>query len=231
MESRQSFESNKILGGVGALLAGIGSLVLFSGSVGIVGIVGVVLLLISLRGLAEDFEEPAIFRNAITGFVFGVIGILFAVAVFQAFAFLSGFIFVHPVMGAVGLVGAIIAWIVMFVFLLLAGLFFKHVFDVLANRSGEGLLNTGALILLLGSVLTIVFVGFFLLFVSWIIIAVGLFQLRPPMQPTQAYSPPPKPSTSDSASTVTVKYCPHCGAENKPDGTFCTHCGRRMNPT
>ncbi|MCW4009140.1 MAG: DUF996 domain-containing protein [Candidatus Bathyarchaeota archaeon] len=226
----RNFESNRTLGGVGALLSGIGSLVLFSGSVGIVGIVGMILVLLSLRGLAEDFKEPAISRTATSGFIFGITGILIAVMVFQAFAFLSGFIFVHPVMGALGSVMVIGAWFLMFIFLLIAALFFRRAFRLLASKSREGLLRTGGLLLLFGGALTIVFAGFFLLFVGWILTAIGLFQLKPPMQPEQVYTSP-HTSTYDVSASGTANLCPHCGAENTLDGTFCTHCGRRLNST
>ena len=106
-DSTRNFESNRILGGVGALLTAIGSLVLFQGTIGIVGLVGIVLLLISMRGLADDFKDNAIFRHSLVGFIFGLIGTLIAVAVFAAFAFLGGFIFTHPIIGAFGILGAI----------------------------------------------------------------------------------------------------------------------------
>jgi uncharacterized membrane protein len=228
-ESTRNFESNKILGGVGALLTAIGSLVLFSGTVGIVGIVGIILVLISMRGLAEDFKDYSIYRNAFHGFIFGVIGIIIAIAVFAAFSFFSGFIFAHPIVGVLGILGAIVGWGLMFVFFLVSGIFYKIGFNVLASKSREGTLRTGSLLLLIGSILTIVFVGFFLLFVAWILIAVGLFSLKSTIQPAQAYTAPQMPPTSAASASEQVKYCPHCGAENKLEGTFCTHCGRRLN--
>jgi hypothetical protein len=54
-ESSRNFESNKMLGGVGAILTAIGSFVPFTGSIGIVAIVGIILMLISIKGLSEDF--------------------------------------------------------------------------------------------------------------------------------------------------------------------------------
>ncbi len=230
-ESTRNFESNRILGGVGALLTAIGSLVLFSGPVGIVGIVGIILVLISMRGLADDFKDPTIYRSTLNAFIFGFIGILIAIGVFAAFGFLSGFIFAHPIVGAFGFLGALAGWGLMFVFILIGGVFYKHAFDSLASKSHEGLLRTGSLILLIGSILTIIFIGFFLLFVAWIVIAIGLFSLKPVTQPAQAYTPPFTPPTSPQASPGQVKYCSYCGAENKPEGTFCTHCGRRLNST
>jgi uncharacterized membrane protein len=227
-ESNRNFESNKILGGVGAILTAIGSLVLFNGSVGIVGILGLILVLISMRGLADEYKHYSIFHSALIGFILGIIGIFIAIIVFAAFAFLSGFIFVHPVIGILGIVGAVIGWGLMFLFFLLSGVFFRHAFYHLAYESRINLLRTGGLLLLIGGILTVIFVGFFLLFVGWIIIAVGLFSLQLPMQPTPAYTPP---TTARPTASGQFKYCPNCGSENRPEATFCTHCGRRINGT
>jgi uncharacterized membrane protein len=226
-DSIRNFETNKILGGVGALLTAIGSLVLFSGAVGIVGIVGIILVLISMRGLADDFKDILIFRRALTGFVFGIIGVIIAIAVLSAFGFLTGFIFAHPVVGAFGLLLAIVAWVTMYVFLILASVYFKQSFDLLAGKSNEGLLRIGGLILLIGGALTIIFVGFFLMFIGWLLIAVGLFLMRPPMQQVPpTYSAPPSPAPA--APSGNIRYCSNCGAENRIDATFCTHCGKRL---
>jgi uncharacterized membrane protein len=231
-ESNRNFESNRILAGVGSLLTAIGSLVIFRGPVGIVGIVGLILLLIALRGLAEDYKNTAFYRTALAGFTLGLIGTFIAVAVFSAFDFLSGFVFSHPIVGVFGYIIAIGGWLLMSLFFLLGGFFFKLTFNGLAYSSKEGLLRTGGLLLLIGGALTIIFVGFFILFVGWIIVTIGLFSLRPPRQPAQT-NIPPRPITPPNAGTVSgqVKYCAYCGAENKLEGTFCTHCGRRLNST
>ncbi len=228
-ESHRNFETNRILAGVGALLTAIGSLVVFSGPIGILGIVGIVLLLISLRGLSDYFRDHVIFKSAATGFIFGVVGVAIAIGVFAAFAFLTGFIFAHPVAGALGLVGVIAAWFIMYAFFIVETIFLKRSFDILASRSLISLLRTGGTILLIGGALTVVFVGFFLMFVAWIIIAAGLFSMREPVVEVQASPYSPAFSTSPESSEQ-VKHCPYCGAENRADGTFCTHCGRRLNP-
>jgi len=229
-DSTRNFESNRILGGVGALLTAIGSLVLFQGTVGIVGLVGIILLLIAMHGLADDFKDYSIFRSTVGGFIFDLIGTLLAVAVFAAFNFLHGFIFSHVIIGVFGYIFAIGGWIIMFIFFVLAAVFYRFAFYSLAAKSRVPILRTGAIVLLVGGTLTIVFVGFFLMFVAWILIAVGLFSLRLPSEytgATEARNVTPPPATG--APSDQVKYCSYCGAENSLTGTFCTHCGRRLN--
>ncbi len=229
-DTSRNFESNRILAGVGAILAAIGSLLLLRGSVGIVGIVGLILVLIAAKGIADEYKNCTIYRNSIAGFTMGLIGTVIGITEFAIFDFLRGFIFSHPIVGAFGYILAIGGWIVMFLFFLLEGIFFKQAFENLAYSSKESILRTGGLLLLIGGALTIIFAGFFVLFIGWIIVAAGLFSLRPPVQPAQTYIHPP---TSPNAGTISgqVKYCPYCGAENRPDSSFCNHCGRRLNPT
>jgi uncharacterized membrane protein len=230
-ESSRNFESNRILAGVGAILTAVGSLVVFRGPIGITAIIGLILVLIAARGLAEDYKNLAIYRNMFNGFMLGLVGTFIAVVVFAAFDFLSGFIFSHPIVGVLGYLIAIGSWIVMSLFFLIAGVFLKQAFDNLAHSSGVGILRTGGLLLLIGGILTIILVGFFLLFLGWIFIAVGLFSLRPPLQNIHSFGQIPSavPSNAGQVSDQ-LKYCSYCGAENKLEGTFCTHCGRRLNP-
>jgi uncharacterized membrane protein len=230
-DSTRNFETNKILGGVGSLLTAIGSLVLFQGGVGIVGIVGIVLLLIAMRGLSDDLKDYGIFRRAVGGFIFSLIGTLIAVAVLSTFSFLRGFFFAHLIVGSIVLVGVIVGWVVMFIFFVISGIFYRLAFYSIANKSPMPILRTGAIVLLVGSILTIVLAGFVLMFIGWLLIAVGLFSLKSPADQAQSSgvrNVTPQPTTGESSGQV--KYCPNCGAENNINGTFCTRCGKRLNP-
>ncbi len=228
-DSTRTFETNKILGGVGALLTAIGSLVLFQGTVGIIGVVGVILLLISMRGLADDFKDYGLFRRAVGGFIFSLIGTLIAIAVLSTFSFLRGFFFSHPLIGSLVLAGAIVGWIIMFILFVLSGIFYRYAFNSIVEKSQVPILRTGSIVLLVGCSLTIVLAGFVIMFIGWILISVGLFSLRLPEEQasTQARNVTPPPTSS--ASSDQVKYCPNCGAENNINGTFCTRCGKRLN--
>jgi uncharacterized membrane protein len=231
-ESSRSFESNKILGGVGAILTAIGSFIPFQSAVGIVYIIGIILVLISMKGLAEDYKEQAIFKNTLNGFIFGIIGVVIGIAAFAAViaSLFSGFLFTRPLLSAVSILLSLGALLTVFVFLVIAAIFFKRAFELLAAKSGERMFRTGGLLLLIGAALIIVFgLGFVLIFVAWILLAVGFFSMRPPSQPAVVEAPIPATASQSAAPEGTVKYCPYCGAENKLEATFCTHCGRRIN--
>jgi uncharacterized membrane protein len=230
-ETSRSFESNKILGGVGSILTAIGSFIPFSPSMGIVYIIGIILVLISMKGLSEDLKDLAIFRNAFNGFIFGIIGAVVGIASFAVIiaSIFSGFTFTRPLYSAFGILLAIGALLVVFGLLVIASVFFKRAFEILESKSGEKLFRTGGLLLLVGAVLIIIFgLGFVLLFVAWILIGVAFFSMRAQTQTVSTQPPTPVAPSMGSTPEGNVKYCSYCGAENKLEATFCTHCGRRI---
>jgi uncharacterized membrane protein len=230
-QTTHTFESNKILAGVGALLAAIGNFTPFSGPIGIVHIVGIALVLIAIRGLADDYKDPSIFKRSFNGFICSLISAAaFIAATALAIApFTRGFFTTHPLISIFAIGAGIAAWIVGAVFVIIAALNYRNAFDKLAVKSSEPLLRTGGLILLIGAALSIIFAGFFVMFVAWLILAVGFFQLRLPSAQNQNATPF-TPQTSLIGSNGQVTFCSFCGAENRLEATFCTHCGRRIEP-
>ena len=88
-----SLESNKTLGGVGAILLAIPFL----------NLVGIILVLIALKGMSEYYEEDEIFKNALYGFIFGIIGVVALIAVILMFVI--GITVVVPTSPRMGLTG------------------------------------------------------------------------------------------------------------------------------
>jgi uncharacterized membrane protein len=212
------------------LLAAIGALLLFLSFVPVIGIIGIILLLIGMKGLSEYYHDDAIYRNALRGVVFGIIGII-AVSAFSLLGFFGGLLST-PFLGALAIVGAIITAIVIlviaFVFYLLMAMNFRRAFDVIAARSGENMFRTAGNLLFWGAVLTIIFVGLIIVWIAWLILAIAFFSMRvAPAQPygQQPYMPPPTPPTAQA-----TRYCPNCGAPVDATATFCPHCGKQLPP-
>jgi len=214
-----SFVANKVLGGIGALLAAIGSLSLFSGSVGVVGIIGLILVLIAIRDLADEYRAYSMYRTALLGFFFGISGTIIAIIVFAAFDFFSIIFFAHPIVGVVGILVALVAWVIMFLFLLASGLLFRATFSILSRLSRQDMLRTGSIMLLIGSATTIIVVGFVVLFAAWLVLAIGFFTMKPPTTHIPKYTQAPFGQT---------KYCAHCGTPNRFDTEYCINCGRKL---
>jgi len=82
----------------------------------------------------------------------------------------------------------IIPLLIVFISLMVQGVFLREAFRLLSAKSGERLFDTAGTVLLIGSVLTVLLVGFMVLPIGWIIVAVAFFSLKAPAQqpPVQA---------------------------------------------
>ncbi|MDH5451224.1 MAG: DUF996 domain-containing protein, partial [Candidatus Bathyarchaeota archaeon] len=77
-----TLQSNKTLGGVGALLMVI-SPFLVSGFTLLVGLVGLILVLIAVKGLSDHYKEASIFNNSLYGVISSIVGgVVFVAALF-----------------------------------------------------------------------------------------------------------------------------------------------------
>ncbi|MEM3162155.1 MAG: DUF996 domain-containing protein [Candidatus Bathyarchaeia archaeon] len=196
-----SFENDKSLGGIGAVLVAVGSVS------PIIGIVGMVLVLIALKGLAEYYREADIFRNALYGIIMYIIGVVVA-SVISLVAIFGGILsrmasatasVIGPESIAVTFLGAfVIAVVIMFVFYLVGVLLLRKSLEMLSAKSGETLFNTAGLLLLVGAILTIILIGVIFLLVAWIIIGVAFFSLKPQPSQSALSSPPPSQPTQPS---------------------------------
>ncbi|MCL5878021.1 MAG: DUF996 domain-containing protein [Candidatus Bathyarchaeota archaeon] len=210
-------------------IAAIGALLLFLSFIPALGIIGIILLLIGMKGLSDYYRDESIYKSALKGLIFGIIGII-AVSAFSMLSFLGGLI-TTPVLGPLAIIGGIIGIIVLlvvaFIFYLLMAMNFRKAFNVLAERSGENNFRTAGTLLFWGAILTIIVVGLLLIWIAWIIAALAFFSMKlAPTQPQQQYGYAPPPPNSSTAS----RYCPSCGAPVDQTSTFCPHCGKQLPP-
>ncbi len=216
-----SLESNRTLGGVGALLIAVGSFF------PILSLVGIILVLVAMKGLAEYYNEAEIFENALYGFIFGIIGIVAFIVIFFS-VFVGGiFVFEPPYFvaapSAFAVLAFLVALLVMFIFFLVQAIFYKKSFTMLSDKTGEKMFDTAGLLLLIGAVLTIILVGVVLLFVAWILATVAFFSIRVPVTQVSAAPPPTAPVVP-----AEKRFCQYCGAENRTDAVFCQKCGKKI---
>jgi len=180
-----SLESGKNLGGIGALLLVIGTFVPF------LSIVGIILLLVGIKNLADYYGSNDIFQDSLYACIFGIIGIASIGIVLISFLFGAASIGASSGTAFFGLaVAAIIALVVAFVFYVLMAVYFRKSFDLLATKTGEGMFGTAGTLLLIGAILTIIFVGLILIFIAWILLTVAFFSIKATTAPKQ---PPPPP--------------------------------------
>jgi Na+-transporting methylmalonyl-CoA/oxaloacetate decarboxylase gamma subunit len=114
---------------------------------------------------------------------------------------------------------------VVFIFYLLAAMNLRKAFNALAEKSGEHMFETAGLLLFLGAILTIILVGFVLIFLAWVFATIAFFSIKVPSQP-YSYTPPQVVAPTMQATC----FCPNCGAPQDPNATFCSHCGKQLPP-
>jgi uncharacterized membrane protein len=201
-------------------LAGIGSILLIFP---FLSIVGIILVFFGMKGLSEDYKEPSIYQNVLWGVIFGIIAsVVFAAGIILAitvgiFAFGIGTVLI-----------GLATLVVVFVFYVMMAMYFKRAFSTLAQKTGEHSFETAGNLLWIGAILTIIFVGFFLIFIAWIFATIGFFSIKNPAQSSYSYTPPPPVASPPSTATQTARFCPNCGAPVQPNATFCPNCGKPL---
>ena len=208
-----TLQSSKTLGGVGALLMVISPFAV-SGFSLLIGLVGLILVLIAVKGLSDHYKEPSIFNNSLYGVILSIVGVV----VFVAALFVTAISFFTNVLGVelstafsdptafaniewteamildnlldhvAALVGSLV---VLFVFVVVAAIFLRKSLTAVAAKTGVNMFSTAGLLTLIGAVLTIIVVGFIILWVALILLVVAFFSIRPQAAQPPASTPPP----------------------------------------
>jgi len=197
----------------------------------IVGLVGFILFILAMHQLSHYYKESGIFKNIVYALIINILGAIFVFALFYvlilssinaaiatpstlAMQFLNQFIFSFLVIVVLALVLAIIS-----------GFFFMRAFNKLGEKSDRDSFKAAGVFYLLGALLSIVLIGGFLIWLSWIFAAWGFHSIKP--FTTNNYSTPSAGTSPIPAQTIC---CPFCGTENKLDAIHCGSCGNRLQP-
>lgn len=201
-----TFQTNKTLGGIGAILLLIGLLIspfgqFFAG--GAIAIIGIILVLIALYGFANYYGDRGIFTNALFGVLAAIVGAVVAgaVALFVVVTSLKDFLYqifpgwdgnwsslqgltpdtsnLNPSAILPFLTGIILVLIVGWVFAIIATFFLRRSLKSLGNRSGVGLFGTAGLLFLIGAVLLVILIGIFVIWIAAIVLAIAFFTMKP----------------------------------------------------
>lgn len=207
-------EMSKNLGGIGALLLVISGIGMFGTVyVGLLGLIGIILVLIAMKGLSDYYKEGGIFNNALYGFIVTIVGGLtcvgvMVVTIIMAISTLGITDWTDWAMGIQqnamdwnamwSLIGPIIwaaiaALVVLFIFAIIAVIFYRKSLSLLSKKSGVNMFETTGLLLLIGAILTIILVGFILIWIASILLTVAFFSIRTQAAQQPATAPPPPP--------------------------------------
>ena len=214
-----TIESSKNLGGIGAVLLFIGAIPLVQ-YLWIVAVVGAALVLVALHGFASFYREQGIINNALYGVIAGIVGVVAAVAVaftvilanivdlmYELFPGWSGdwssiqgmtpdVSNLDPAALLPLLVGLLAVVAIVWIFGILAAFFVRRSLKQVSEKTNVGLFGTAGLLLLIGAALIIVFgLGFILMWIAALILAVAFFTMKiaEPAPASASYPPPPTP--------------------------------------
>jgi uncharacterized membrane protein len=194
-----------------------------------VAIAGVILFLLAMHSLSRYYNEPGIFKNAFYGFLISIIGSAVVIAIFFVLFFAAIFSSVsHPVnsFSPLGFVAVIlVVGVAAFAMSIVSAVLYKRAFVKLRDKSGVDNFGTAGTLYLVGTVLTIVFVGGLIVWIGWIFAALGFYSLKPkPVEPpTVSY---PATQASQTTRLGERKFCIYCAAEISIDSIYCPNCGK-----
>ena len=197
----------KLLGGIGSIL------LLIPG----VSIVGYILILIAGKFISDELGDKSIFDNMLYAVIAGIVGV--AAAAFIIFTGAMFGVFTFAISAIAGLiVGLAIAWIG----LIVSSIFLRRAYGTMATKLNVDTFKTAGLLYFIGAILTIVLVGFLILFVAAILQIVAFFSINEMVQGTQ-----PQPIAAQGA-PAGMKFCPSCGVQMAASATFCPKCGAKQ---
>ncbi len=163
---------------------------------GVLGLVGLILVLIALKRLSDYYNEKGIFDNALYGIIIGIIGLVVFVAgiVVAAVGLLSDlgitwgdwavlqeidwraavtWDIIEPHIAVI--IGSLVA---LFVFVVVSAIFLRKSLTTLSTKTGVNMFGTAGLLMLIGAVLTIILIGFIIIWVALILLTVAFFSIK-----------------------------------------------------
>jgi len=233
-----SLSRAKTLGGIGSIL----TLLLFVPyNVGaVLVIVGWVLVLLAVKDISDAVKDKSIFNNAIISIALSIAATaVFAVVVAEAVLGFMGMPSSSTSAGSVpnsnmfGIIASVIGGlVVVWILAVVSSFFLWRSFKQVSLKVNIGYFRTGGLIYFIGSILTIVLVGFILDFVAEILFVVAFFSLPEdvPAVTAPGVQPAMGPQSNTSSTTASMgaspmKTCVNCGASLDKSASFCPKCG------
>jgi uncharacterized membrane protein len=235
-----SLSRAKILGGIGSILTLLLIVPYFVGPVLV--IIGWILTILAIKDISDTVQDKSIFNNGIISVILTMIGtVVFAVVVAASILGFVGLGILSPTSpppvssSIIGLLtGILVGLVAVWVLAIASSFFLWRSYKTIAAQLNIKLFSIGALIYLIGSILTIILVGFVLIFIAQILFVIAFFSI--PANPTQSPYPQPslqqpyhpQPEAYPQPATSGPIACPNCGAPIKSGSNFCDRCGTRL---
>lgn len=217
----------KTFGGVGALLMLLGSFIPYAGP--ILAIVGFILVFIAVKNVSDLTKDKDIFKNYLYNFIFGIIAIvLFFIILLIGFGAVGGFAWIESLqdinitdfssfwsyfgelIGYV-LLALFVAWIL----LVIGAFYLRRCYKSIAKHTKVSMFGTTGTVYFIGSILTIILIGFLILFIARILEIIAYFSL-------------PDKITSTEEKEKSERRCPDCGRIIPEDAVICPYCSKKL---
>ncbi len=213
-------EDAKILGGIGSILQIVPG----------VSIIGYILTLIAVKYVSDEVNDNTIFTDMLYAVITGIIGV--AVGAFALFFGVLSSVFTA---GAGAILGGLGFLVVIWIAFVVSSIFVRRAFGKMATRLNVGTFGTAGTLYFVGALLTIILVGFLLLFIAFILQIIAFFSIHEaqPMAPAPMAAPmtPAQPATAATAPPTpqsSSKYCANCGTQMASFAMYCPKCGARQ---
>lgn len=204
-------QTSRLLGIIGALFMVIGILP----SIGwLLMILGIIFVLIALNGYGDAYKDGSIIHNTVYTIVFEIIGVVafIGVVIYGAMGFLASLGIkniselqswqqinwqqavnttnILPFVGAI-----ILGLVVLFAFTIFASLYFKKAMNTLSEKTGVKLFHTTGTVFFAGALLTIILVGFIVIWIAFILLMISFYKSKPleQIQQPRQQVPPSQP--------------------------------------
>jgi uncharacterized membrane protein len=204
-------QTHRLLGIIGAFLMVIG----FIPSIGgVFMIIGLIFVLIALKGYGDAYKDGSILHNTLYTIVFEIIGVVVCIGIiiYGAMGFLSSLginnfmelrswqaidwqnaVNINNILPFVGAI--VLGLVILFAFTVLASLYFKKAMNTLSGKTEVKLFHTTGTVFFVGALLTIIFIGFIVIWVAFILLMISFYQSKPleQKQQPQQQIPPSEP--------------------------------------
>ncbi len=173
-----SLDQAKTLGGIGSILI---LLVIFP-IVGIVlSIIGTIMVLIAVKYISETVKDKTIFKNMLIAVILNVAGSVWTILIAgRLFPYFREFRQPYPWMLALPrtfLITLIITLVVVWVLHIGSAIFLRKSYTIVASKLNISMFSTTALLYMIGAVLTIILVGFIVIYIAFILQTVAFFSI------------------------------------------------------
>lgn len=182
-----TISETRAIGGIGAILV----LLVPIPTVGwILGIVGLILILIAIRNLSDLLKDHSIFTNMLYSVISEIVaivvlgvGVIVAIYRLLGLGTFTGTDFIPgPNVTTGDWIAFVIGWIpvllAVWIVFIISAIFIHRSLSSVADGTSVRLFGTTGLIFLIGAIATIVVIGFLLIFVAEIMLAVSFFSIN-----------------------------------------------------